>query len=245
VSTSALSAHSTVSAVSALATFTALIALTSSASAAGGRSAAVNVEAQGRANVPVELAAPKREAADTLFYTRLGGSALPGKSLLGGPDLGLGVRLELSHIGIDASMNFGVTQTGPRMSVTGVRGSWLKLTTHYHFMPEADATPYIGGGLSWGGRSEEINGTKFGGTGLQGEIVAGYEFMRSSTVRIFVQADATMPFYLATSDAAARPALRTKAGDTGAASTQYLPTLGLSFGLAFGKAHVIGVAKVE
>jgi hypothetical protein len=141
-----------------------------------------------------EIEQPRREIADRLFYGRLGqGMPLAGGSL-GGPEAGLGMRLEVGHIGLDASMSLGITQMSRNMEVTGMRGSWLKLTTQYLFMPRADSTPYIGMGLSWGGQKQRILGDRYSGSGLQGEIVVGYELLRSSTVRLFFQADATLPF---------------------------------------------------
>jgi len=56
----------------------------------------------------------------------------------------------------------------------------------------ANGTPYVGGGLSWGSTNF---GAGWEGTGLQGELSAGYEFLRASTLRTFVQVDAVLPFY--------------------------------------------------
>lgn len=202
--------------------------------------------AMARADVPRELAAPKREAADKMFYARIGGSAVPGDGFAGGPDIGLGLRLELDRVGVDASMNLGVTQTGPAMSISGYRGSWLKVSGHYFLAPQADNSPYLGVGLSWGGRTETICNQKFGGTGLQGELTAGWEFLRGSTIRIFVQADATLPMYMARGEAPAQPVYLAKAPlVTSAPEQRYLPTLGLSIGIGWGRPHVIGVEKVK
>ncbi|APR84705.1 phage Tail Collar [Minicystis rosea] len=196
---------------------------------------------------PVASPASGRCVADKMFYARLGGSALPGVEMQGGPDLGLGMRFELEHVGIDASMSFGVTQTGPRKEITGVRGSWLKLTTQYYFLAHADSTPYLGAGLSWGGRKEEINHQTYSATGLQGEIALGYEFLRSSTIRIFVQADATLPFYEAKGEAPALPipsqAQRLTPDLPSRIESRYLPTIGLSLGIGWGRPRALECEK--
>lgn len=189
-----------------------------------------------RAKAGIQVEQPAREIADKLFYGRLGqGMGIAG-GMRGGPEVGLGLRLETGRIGLDASMSFGVTQMNRNMEITGMRGSWLKLTAQYLFMPQADATPYLGAGLSWGGQKQRILGDTYSGSGLQGEIVAGYEFLRSSTVRLFLQADATLPFYQAARGAVPERLPLRKAG-IGAVEHRYLPTMGLSLGIAWGRGH--------
>jgi hypothetical protein len=206
-----------------------------------------------RAAVPKALAAPKREAADKLFYAKIGGSGVPAETLRGGPDLGIGMRLELDRIGIDASMSLGVTQTGPKMEITGLRGSWVKLGAQYYLTPNEDSSPYLGGGLSWGGQRERVCNHTYSGTGLQAQIVAGYELLRSSTIRMFVQTDVTLPLYQAAhadQDASfarmrGQHQLYTGKLSADAPAQRYLPIMGLSLGIAWGQAHVIGVQKVK
>ncbi|MFT3766576.1 MAG: hypothetical protein QM820_13845 [Minicystis sp.] len=200
-----------------------------------------------RASVPDALSSPEREAADKIYYTRLGGSALPSAGMQGGPDLGLGMRLELDRIGIDASMSFGVAQSGPKKEVTGVHGSIIKLTAQYYFMSQSDSTPYLGGGLSWGGRKQELDNLNYSATGLQAELIAGYELLRSSTIRIFLQADATLPLYMAKAGAHETPTLhgKARAPATPQISERYLPTLGLSLGIGWGRSHVLGLQQTK
>lgn len=189
-------------------------------------------------------ATPMQGTADMLFYGRLGQGVSVAGGLHGGPVAGLGLRLELDRIGLDASMSFGLTRMGPNMEVTGMQGSWLKLTTQYFMLPNRDATPYLGAGLSWGGQKEKVAGVMYSGSGLQGEVVAGYEFLRSSTIRLFIQADATLPLYQAHGDRAVeRRAACGKASVPGVAQ-RYLPMMGLSLGIAWGRPHVIGVQQV-
>jgi hypothetical protein len=73
-----------------------------------------------------------------------------------------------------------------------ITGSLLKLEGLYFINPAANRTAYVGGGLSWGGTNF---GNGWNGSGLQGELTVGYELPRASTLRVFVQADAILPFY--------------------------------------------------
>ncbi len=70
--------------------------------------------------------------------------------------------------------------------------------------PTANASAYAGGGISYGatdlGSRNRLSGG-WHGSGLQGELTVGYEFVRDSSLRVFVQADATLPFYRATWEA--------------------------------------------
>ena len=92
----------------------------------------------------------------------------------------------------------------------------VKLSGLYLFRRDANSTPYLGGGLSWGrtyineARAEVAPiwagpntvyyfNTGGRGSGLQGELTGGYEFGRATTLRMFLQADAILPFYSVTS----------------------------------------------
>jgi hypothetical protein len=92
---------------------------------------------------------------------------------------------------------------------------------------------YFGGGLSYGrgsisrGRpayTVATYSTSWSGSGLQGELTAGYELARATSLRVFVQADAVVPFYKITSET------RTA---TGVLSTdsRYAPSLVVSVGV--------------
>lgn len=174
---------------------------------------------QGAAATPT-AAAP--DATQSMIIARIGGSMSPNAGLRGGPEAGLGVRVDMGRVGIDLSTNLGLNQRGARMDVTGLRGSFLKLSTHYHFMPDATSSPYVGGGLSVGGQSDRIMNRKVSGMGLQGEIVLGYELMRRSSVGLFIELGATLPMYVAKSACPVAPERR------------YMPTMGLSIGVALG-----------
>jgi len=143
---------------------------------------------------------PKRMASESFSYARLGyGSA--------GPGMGFGHRTEGDGIALDVSfMNFQMA-SGRSAGYYGSDGSasfsWVKLEALHFTNRVANASPYVGGGLSWGGAyASDSNYTSWEGSGLQGELTAGYEVGRASTLRMFVEADATLPFYSLTSSRA-------------------------------------------
>ena len=124
---------------------------------------------------------------DTFWYARLGYGGVFGDSFTGGPALGFGFRAAFDSFGIDMSfLNFKLPGSGsgsvygssPDSFATAV----LKLETLYLVNPRANATPYLGGGISYG--VTNIDGAFVGdgfqsnshGSGLQGELTAGYEW---------------------------------------------------------------------
>ena len=70
------------------------------------------------------------------------------------------------------------------------------------------------------------------GNGLQGEISAGYELGRASTIRVFLQADAGLPFYRLTAHtyefSNTPPYMVTTSTDR-----QYVPSLAVSLGIGW------------
>ncbi len=182
-----------------------------------------------RDNVTVKQAAPLRVAADSLWYANLGYSAIAGAGYQGGPGFGLGWRYELDSWGIDASLGLAYSPpTNTDSSNGAVSGSWLRLQGLYFLNPTANASPYVGGGISWGGVAVSNSSHSYSKTGLQGEVTLGYELLRASTIRLFVQLGATLPFYAATADN-----FDDATGKTTTSST-YAPTFLLSLGMAFG-----------
>ena len=61
-------------------------------------------------------------------------------------------------------------------------------------------------------------------SGVRGELPAGYELARATTLRVFVQADATLPFYRVSSDTRSPNGLV-------ATDRRYVPSLVLSIGV--------------
>ena len=115
--------------------------------------------------------------------------------------------------------------------------SWLKLAGLYFLEPTANSSGYFGGGLSYG--RQTFGGsyspatshytTDWDGNGLQGELTAGYEIGRVTSLRIFVQADAIFPFYEATAETYS---MATRFGPTTVSTDRrYAPSLIVSIGL--------------
>lgn len=148
-----------------------------------------------RTNVTAAQASAERVQTDTFWYARLGYGGLFGDRTYGTPAIGIGYRAELDSFGVDVSfLNYqiGSDDRSYSGSYGAFAGSLLKLEGLYFINPSANRTTYVGGGLSWGGTNF---GTGWSGTGLQGELTAGYEMPRASTLRTFIQADAILPFY--------------------------------------------------
>jgi hypothetical protein len=191
-----------------------------------------------RTNATAAQQAPNRVEADSLWYLRLGYGGITSPSATGGPSFGFGYRYELDAIAVDLSfLNFvigenGTTANGSSGSFTG-SFSIAKLMGLYFLNPTANSSTYLGGGVSWGGTDAVQDSTSstgvdsvsvHSGSGLQAELSAGWEFLRASTIRMFVQGDVTLPFYL------------TRGADSsGATSSSYSPTFALSLGIGIGK----------
>lgn len=158
-----------------------------------------------RTNVTVPQSVPRRVGIDSFGYARLGYARMLGTGGAGNPAIGFGYRAELDSWGLDVSfLNQQVPSSNAGFAPsTGMAGSLLKLQGLYFLNPRANASPYLGGGFSWGTTSgpssSSPNGyTSWSGSGLQGELTAGYELPRASELRVFLQADATLPFYRTT-----------------------------------------------
>jgi hypothetical protein len=137
------------------------------------------------------------------------------------PAIGFGYRAALTRVALDVSfLNFQVSEAA---------GAWslLKLEVLRMATPEADGSLYFGGGLGFGGAGRGNES----GFGLQGELTAGYEAMRTTRVRVMVQADATLPMYRTKGeDYSYDP--RTRIGSSTTTSS-YTPSLALSLGLGW------------
>src|SRR5215471_11927641 len=178
--------------------------------------------------------APNRVEADSLWYARLGYAGITGSVFNAGPDVGFGYRYELDSIGIDLSFNLVVATNRGSAGTGSVGGSFVKLEVLYFSNPTANASLYIGGGVSWGGTVVASDSVAYSGSGLQGEVSAGYEMLRASTIRLYAQLDATLPAYTVAQQ-------NLVLGTSG--NRAYAPTFGLSFGLGWGRSiariHVV------
>jgi hypothetical protein len=195
-----------------------------------------------RTNVTTaQSAPPRRITVESLGYARLGYGGVFGDRTYGGPSIGFGYRAELDTFAVDVSfLNFQLPSSGAyESSQGGGSGSILKLQGLHFVNPTANATAYFGGGLSYGftsfgGGSGSIGVLESGwhGSGLQGDLTLGYEVPRTSALRIFVEADATLPFYnvVSTRTTYLRTAPYTS---TSVSSSRYAPSLVVSIGLGW------------
>ncbi len=174
-----------------------------------------------RNNATADQMAPRRVGADSLKYVRIGFGAIKGDGVHQGPALGIGYRYELDRIGIDISVfNFMAVSDGG----SGVNGSWIRLMILNFLEPTKGSSSYFGAGLSWGGTALDFgNGNVEAGSGIQGELSVGHEMLRASTIRVFVEGTATLPFY--------------KTG------SRYTPSFVVSLGLGWGKSNAVRVVK--
>jgi len=200
-----------------------------------------------RTNVTAAQATAQRVYSDSFSYARLGYAGIFGDQIYRTPSFGFGYRAELDKVAIDVSfLNLQVGQSDYYSSSASAGGaSLVKLSGLYLFNRTANATPYLGGGLSWGrtyiNDVQQAEFTPVGagpasvyyyntgghGSGLQGELTAGYEFGRATTIRMFVQADAILPFYSITSQTIS------SRGVVSSETSRYAPSLVMSVGLGW------------
>lgn len=178
-----------------------------------------------RANVTRDQASPRRVTADRLKYVTLGYGAVVAGKAARGPAFGFGYRFELDRVGIDASLGFILANDGDGYGLTGY---YPRLAGIWYQEPLADASAYYGLGLSFGGTAvEDADGNDLTGGGLQGHVTAGYEMLRSSTIRFFGQLDVTLPVY--------------QSDDRGV--ERYTPSVSFQIGLGWGKSNTIRVVN--
>jgi hypothetical protein len=190
-----------------------------------------------RANVTRPQADPKRVGIDSFGYAKLGYGTMLGEGGAANPAIGFGYRAELDAFALDMSfLNQQVPSSNrAATAATAMSGSLLKLTGLYFTNPQANASVYFGGGLGWGatsrsGASSQNGYSTWSGSGLQGELTAGYELPRASDLRLFVQADAALPFYRTTGRTFVYSQGRSSTVTTG---RSYNPSVTLSMGLGW------------
>jgi hypothetical protein len=184
-----------------------------------------------RTNVTVTQAEPLRVQSDSLFYVRLGYGTVRGGDSKSGPAMGLGFRRELDAFALDVSfLNFQSNTRSGYYSGGHSSGSWVRLGALRYTNRTANTTPYVGGGLSWGAVNGSNGNRYFSGSGLQGELTAGYEMLRASNIRMFLQTDVVLPFYSATAHVyQPRMAPITE--------RRYVPSASVSIGMGWGKSR--------
>jgi hypothetical protein len=187
-----------------------------------------------RTNVTSSQAESRRVHSDSIWYGRLGYGGVFANGTYGTPALGFGYRAELDSFAIDvAFLNHQFSSGGSSSSPKAHAFTVLKLSGLRFKNPQANRSAYYGGGLSYGFASISRGSYPYApglympgwtGNGLQGELTAGYELARATSLRVFVQADAVLPFYSLTSETRST---------NGVISTdsRYAPSLVLSIGI--------------
>lgn len=109
-----------------------------------------------------------------------------------GPAVGMGLRYEHGHFGLDLSgfnILFNTPEYGPR--------TMARALAMYISSPDKTHSAYAGAGLGWGASTVYFGGTERGSenVGLQGQAVIGYSVLRTSPFRLFVEGEAVLPFY--------------------------------------------------
>jgi len=205
------------------------------------RSLIIGRQSVDRSNVTEAQASALRVHTDSYFYVRLGYGGIFSNGVHGRPAFGFGHRTELDSFAIDVSfLNVQPNTRNGYSTSSATAASLLKLEGLYFVHSRANASPYFGGGFGYGSTSvgsdayysRTTNQTYSGwsGSGLQGELTAGYEIARTTTLRVFVQADATFPFYKSSSQTLSTPGVVTT-------SQRYVPSVVVSIGLGWQRSH--------
>lgn len=167
------------------------------------------------------------EPSDPFMYARVGYGLLFGDQSYQTPALGVGYRAELDAIAVDLSLN--VQQIAPGAGGAHAGAASLVRVAALRFVdPDATRSAYWGGGLSLGMSGYGSDGKSWGGSGLQGEVTAGYEVARRSTIRLFVEATGVLPFYRITRTGALRGVNTHTTHES-----RYAPFASLSVGVGF------------
>lgn len=188
-----------------------------------------------RTNVTTAQMASNRVEADSLWYIRLGYGSILGASS-GGPAVGFGYRYELDNIGIDASFLNFVLPPDDGNTDFDASGSLIKLMGLYFVNPTANRTLYLGAGVAYGSSGLTEEADTYTGSGLQGELSLGYEILRASSIRMFMQLDASLPFY------SVQSTQFTTLGST--TDSKWAPTFALSLGVGWGRSRVLTVRNI-
>ena len=139
---------------------------------------------------------------------------------------------------LDASfLNLVITKKDS--SYNAASGTWIRLGANYYFDPFASSSLYAGAGIGWGGGSADVDGVNYSNSGIDFGLSAGYEMLRASTIRLFVQADANLPTY------AIKGTRFDATGTTSTSDSIYAPSFTLSLGLGFGKSKTIAVKQLH
>jgi len=173
-----------------------------------------------------------------VVYARLGYGATFADLFRTGPAVGFGFRGETESFALDVSFaNFVINGHSYDSGGTRLAGSFLRLEVLHFLDGGADRSMYAGGGLSlgaaFGGESTSTYTSDWTGSGLQGEVTVGYEFGRKSPLRLFVQGDVGIPFFIARSETYAMSAGRVIDWDSRTVEKRYAPSAVISMGIGW------------
>ncbi len=182
-----------------------------------------------RSNATEAQANPHRIKADSLWLARIGtgfvGGSDPSKVPIG---LGVGYRYELDRFAVETGMDLTVSPSDKSADTSGFHFGFF-VGGLYFFDPQESSSPYVGLALGYGGAGLTNNDETHSGAGLEGRVSAGYALLRSSTIRIVVELEATLPFYSLERD----DFLSDDGSDSKDNATKYAPIFGLSLGVGY------------
>jgi len=172
-------------------------------------------------------------------YTRLGKAVVFDAEPRPATGIGFGLRGETRTFAVDTSFANLALDLDPLESAgLLIAGSLLKIEVLRFLSPDRPRSAYVGGGLGWGllslGVDTPFKGgytTNWGGRGLQGELTAGYEFGRRSLMRLFVQADASVPLFNARSETFTYP--QPGAVESAGNDRRHMPSVVVSLGVGW------------
>ncbi len=194
-------------------------------------------DAVGRNNVTSRQQNPKRMTADSIYWFGLGPAYAMGLTPNTVPlHLTGGWRYELDMFGLEVNMGLTfasaqeTTAAGEDVDESFVSGG-IGIAGFWYADEEANHSPYFGVGLGWSGTAADtIDGT-YANNGMHGVLSAGFEMLRASTMRAFVQLDAQLPMYQVELD---RDGLFAVDASADAPDARYAPMVLLKVGVGWG-----------
>lgn len=154
-----------------------------------------------RHNVTSRQQNRKRAIAESVWWFGLGPAYILGVTPGDMPlHIGGAWRYELDAVGIELGGGVTWTTNNDRDDRdTSVNGSF-GIAGYWFASEEANNTAYFGAGLGYGGTIADTADGVYDGGGIQGTLSAGFEGLRASNIRAFVQFDAVLPMYTLTHD---------------------------------------------
>ena len=191
-----------------------------------------------RNNVTAAQQAPNRAQADSLWYVRLGYGGATGPVTNIGPGFGFGYRYELDSLAIDLSfLNLlMLRQRRPELErgrchrVVGQADGPLLSEPDGERRRSTWAAASARASRRWPSRRTAVRGL----AACRVRLALGFEFLRASTIRIFVEVDATLPFYWRLLS----PVRRRRTDKS------YAPSFVVSLGIGWGRVGVVARPRV-